>query len=170
MDGIYNQNSKKLNRTIHTILAKNQILQHENNNLREALANEKRRGQRGKALLLQPLKDYDGGAIFWSPNKVAEARQRQEQKDLQEQEQQLQKKVRLLSSMSSKSLLKLSCSKSVVSYELRPRKRRSAWQQRKPVSARKIRWPRSFRSNSKTISNYLKKVRGKAPSQQKLLQ
>ena len=82
MDDIYDQNSKKLSRTIHTISAKNQILQHENDSLKEALANEKRRRQRGKALLLQPPKDYDGGAIFWSPNKVAEARQRQEQKDL----------------------------------------------------------------------------------------
>ncbi|RAQ99893.1 pogo transposable element [Stemphylium lycopersici] len=83
-DDIYDENSKKLSQTIHTISAKNQLLQHENNSLREALSNEKRRRQRGKALLLEPPADYDGGAVFWSPNKVAEARDRPEQKDLQE--------------------------------------------------------------------------------------
>lgn len=91
VDDIYDQNSKKLSQTIHTISAKNQLLQHENNSLREALSDEKRRRQCGKALLLEPPANYDGGAVFWSPNKVAEARDRQEQKDLQEQELQRQK-------------------------------------------------------------------------------
>ncbi|KAF1352860.1 hypothetical protein EJ07DRAFT_135696 [Lizonia empirigonia] len=91
VDDICDHNSKKLSRTIHTISAKNQLLQHENNNLRDALANEKKRRQRGKALLLEPPTQYDGGAILWSPNKVAEARHRQEQKDLKEQELQHQK-------------------------------------------------------------------------------
>ncbi|KAF2023962.1 hypothetical protein EK21DRAFT_79744 [Setomelanomma holmii] len=91
VDGIYDERAKKLSRTIHTITAENTLLEHENNNLKEALANEKKLRQRGKALLLEPPAEYDGGAIFWSPNKVAQARLKQEQKDLKEQEVQHQK-------------------------------------------------------------------------------
>ncbi|KAF9728467.1 hypothetical protein PMIN01_13600 [Paraphaeosphaeria minitans] len=91
VDDIYDANAKKLSRTIHTISAKNQLLQHENDNLREALANEKKHRKRGKALLLEPPTNYNRGAVFWSPTKVAQARQRQEQKDLQEEALQHQK-------------------------------------------------------------------------------
>ena len=91
MDDIYDAKSKKLSQTIHTISVKNTLLQHENNQLKEALANEKKRRQRGKALLLQPPENWDGGAQFWSPTKVEQARQRQEQKDLKEQAAQHQK-------------------------------------------------------------------------------
>ena len=94
VDDIYDQNSKNLNRTIHTISVKNQILQHENDHLREALANEKRRGQRGKALLPEPLADYGDGSVFWSPNKVAEARQRQSKRTFKNRSNSC-KKVRL---------------------------------------------------------------------------
>ncbi|KAF1360648.1 hypothetical protein EJ07DRAFT_115300 [Lizonia empirigonia] len=52
-------------------------LQHENNNLRDALANEKKRRQRGKAVLLEPPAQYDGGAILWSPNKANKLREQQ---------------------------------------------------------------------------------------------
>tara|TARA_R110002003_G_scaffold410_1_gene19556 strand:+ start:3648 stop:5516 length:1869 start_codon:yes stop_codon:yes gene_type:complete len=91
VDNIYDVNAKKLSRTIHTISAKNSVLQHEINNLREALANEKKRRKRSKALLLEAPAEYDGGAVCWSPAKVEQARQRQEQKDLEEQRLQHQK-------------------------------------------------------------------------------
>jgi hypothetical protein len=74
VDDIYNTKSKKLSRTIHTISVKNTLLQHENSQLKEALANEKKRRQRGKALLLQPPENWDGGAQLWSPTKVEQAR------------------------------------------------------------------------------------------------
>lgn len=81
MEDTYNRQSKKLSQTIHAISVQKQLLQHENNKLKEALINEKKRRQRGKALLLQPPKNYDGGAVFWSPSKVEAARQRQKQKE-----------------------------------------------------------------------------------------
>ncbi|KAI1507013.1 Jerky protein [Pyrenophora tritici-repentis] len=91
VDDVYDTKSKKLSQTIHTISVKNTLLQHENNQLKEALANEKKRRQRGKALLLLPPENSNGGAQFWSPTKVEQARQRQEQKDLEEQAAQYQK-------------------------------------------------------------------------------
>jgi hypothetical protein len=91
VDDIYDAKSKKLSQTIHTISVKNTLLQHENSQLKEALANEKKRRQRGKALSLQPPENRDGGTQLWSPTKVEQARQRQKQKDLEEQAIQHQK-------------------------------------------------------------------------------
>jgi hypothetical protein len=73
------------------IAVKNQLLQHKNKQLREALVNEKKRRQRGKPLLLQAPEEYNGGAIFWSPSKVQDARDRQHQKEVDSQLQQHQK-------------------------------------------------------------------------------
>lgn len=91
VDDIYDKRSQKLSQTIHSISARNNLLQHENQRLKEALINEKKRRQRGKALLLEAPEDYNGGAIFWSPNKVKEARNRQAQKEAKEEALRLQK-------------------------------------------------------------------------------
>ncbi|KAF2279446.1 uncharacterized protein EI97DRAFT_362832, partial [Westerdykella ornata] len=80
----------QLSHTIHAISAQKQILQHENERLQEALLNEKKRRQRGKALLLKAPEDWHGGAVFWSPTKVQDARERQAQKDADEKALQLQ--------------------------------------------------------------------------------
>jgi hypothetical protein len=50
--------------------------------------------QQGKALPLDQLKDYHGGAVFWSLRKVKEARDRLRQQELEEEQQQLQKAKR----------------------------------------------------------------------------
>jgi hypothetical protein len=59
--------------------------------LKEALINERQRRKRGKALPLEAGEDYHGGAVFWSPRKVNEARDRLHQQELEEEQQQLQK-------------------------------------------------------------------------------
>ncbi|KAI0568614.1 hypothetical protein Alg130_12028, partial [Pyrenophora tritici-repentis] len=69
------------------------LLQHENERLREALINEKKRRQRGKQLLLEAPEQWAGGAVFWSPQKVQQARDRQEAKNLKEEEKQLKAKL-----------------------------------------------------------------------------
>ena len=73
----YDKGSQQLSQTIHSMAVRNTLLTHENNRLREALVNEKKKRKRGKALLLEAPPQYDGGAIFWSPQKVQEARDRQ---------------------------------------------------------------------------------------------
>ena len=69
----------------------NELLQHEIKGLKEALAVKKKHKKRGKPLDLQQRKEYHGGAVFWSPRKVREARVRQSVKEQEEKEQQLQK-------------------------------------------------------------------------------
>src|SRR5204863_4016774 len=88
---IYNKQSQKLSRLVFSISARCSLLQHENKRLKEALINEKRRRQRGKPLLLEAPPEYYGGAVFWSPNKVKDARDRQAQKEAEEKALQLQK-------------------------------------------------------------------------------
>ena len=80
----YDKGSRQLSQTIHSMAVRNTLLTHENNRLREALVNEKKKRKRGKALLLEAPAQYDGGAVFWSPQKVQEARDRQAQKDANE--------------------------------------------------------------------------------------
>jgi hypothetical protein len=81
----------KLNQTIHQISVQKSLLEHEVQGLRQALANERLRRRRGKALPLDQGEEYHGGAIFWSPRKVKEARDRLQQQELEEEQQQLQK-------------------------------------------------------------------------------
>ncbi|KAF7441786.1 Dimer-Tnp-hAT domain containing protein [Pyrenophora tritici-repentis] len=59
--------------------------------LKKALINEKKRRKRGKALPLEAGEDYHGRAVFWSPRKVKEARDRQLQQGLKEEQLQHQK-------------------------------------------------------------------------------
>jgi hypothetical protein len=83
--------ARQMSHAISALVAENALLHQENSGLKETIANEKKRRQRGKPLLLQPPENYDGGAIFWSPQKVKEARIQQEQKELMEEEAQHQK-------------------------------------------------------------------------------
>ncbi|KAF2844176.1 hypothetical protein T440DRAFT_473600, partial [Plenodomus tracheiphilus IPT5] len=83
--------AQKLSQAFHSISVQKTLLEHEVQGLREALINERLRRKRGKALPLQEPEDYHGGAIFYSPRKVKEARERQQQQELEEEQQRLQK-------------------------------------------------------------------------------
>lgn len=74
-------NTQKLSNTIHALSVQNLLLTDEITGLRKALQNEKKKRKRGKPLLLEPPPSYDGGAVFYSPNKVKEAREKQERKE-----------------------------------------------------------------------------------------
>ncbi|KAF2735312.1 hypothetical protein EJ04DRAFT_601223 [Polyplosphaeria fusca] len=76
---------------VHKSAIRTELVLHENERLKEALHNEKKRRQRGKPLLLQRPDTYAGGAVFWSPKKVQEARDRQVKQDAEKQLQQQQK-------------------------------------------------------------------------------
>ncbi|KAF2622339.1 hypothetical protein BU25DRAFT_352352, partial [Macroventuria anomochaeta] len=76
IESVYNSHAKKLSHTIHTIVVQKTLLQHENQHLRDAFMNEKKHRQRGRALLLEAPAEYDGGAQWWSPKKVQDARAR----------------------------------------------------------------------------------------------
>jgi hypothetical protein len=81
----------KLHQTIHRLSIRSVLAEHENVRLKEALINERQRRKRGKALPLEAEEEYHGGAVFWSPRKVKEARDRQLQQGLEEEQLQHQK-------------------------------------------------------------------------------
>ncbi|KAF2825338.1 hypothetical protein CC86DRAFT_352726 [Ophiobolus disseminans] len=81
----------KLNQTIHQLSIRSVLAEHENVRLKEALINERQHRKRGKALPLEAEEEYHGGALFWSPRKVKEARDRQHQQGLEEEQLQQQK-------------------------------------------------------------------------------
>ncbi|KAF2819144.1 hypothetical protein CC86DRAFT_239679, partial [Ophiobolus disseminans] len=79
---------KKLSQTIHSLATQNELLHHKNEGLKEALIVKKRHRKVSKPLDLQQREEYHSGAIFWSPQKVREARAREAVKE-QEQHQEM---------------------------------------------------------------------------------
>lgn len=78
--------AQKLSQAFHQISTQKTLLEYEVKGLREALVNERTRRKRGKPLLLQEPEEYQGGAIFWSPRKVKEARDRQQLQEREEEQ------------------------------------------------------------------------------------
>jgi hypothetical protein len=83
--------SRKLRSSLHHISVQNELLQHENKGLREALSHKQRHKKKSKPLDLQQRQEYHGGAVFWSPRKLREARARETVRERDEIEQKLQK-------------------------------------------------------------------------------
>jgi len=81
-DGAVKDNDEKLSKrlcvAIHSLQTYNEILNTENDGLREALAHKKKHNKKSKPLDLQQRQEYHGGAVFWSPRKVREARARED--------------------------------------------------------------------------------------------
>ncbi|KAL6153674.1 hypothetical protein ACJBU6_06979 [Exserohilum turcicum] len=82
---------KRLSQVLHSSSVQNSLLKEEVRKLREALVNERTRRKRGKPLPLQEAEEYHGGAVFWSPRKVKEARDRLRLQEEEEEQLQLQK-------------------------------------------------------------------------------
>ena len=96
--------AKKLSRTVHSISVQKQLLEHENQGLREALNNKQRRQIKGRALPLERAEKRHGGAVFWSPARVQRARDALSQQDAQAVELEQQKARRREIQISNKQL------------------------------------------------------------------
>jgi hypothetical protein len=83
--------AQKLSQAFHSISVQKTLLEHEIQGLKEALINERLRRKQGKALSLEALEEYHGGAVFWSPSKVKEARDRLQHQETEEEQQRLRK-------------------------------------------------------------------------------
>jgi hypothetical protein len=69
--------TKQLSHAVHHLCVQNELLQHKNNGLREALTAKEKHKKHGKPLDLQQRQEYHGGAMFWSPQKIPEANARE---------------------------------------------------------------------------------------------
>ncbi|KAI0568627.1 hypothetical protein TUN199_11800, partial [Pyrenophora tritici-repentis] len=82
---------KELSASIHSLQAHNDILNTENEGLRQALTLKKKHKKKSKPLDLQQRKEYHGGAVFWSPSKLREARVHEQVNRQEEEAEKLQK-------------------------------------------------------------------------------
>jgi hypothetical protein len=85
----------KLIKATERLVIRNEILEHNNKNLNQALCTEKKRRKRGKPMGLVD-KDNPGEAQFFSPSKVASARQRALEIDQEKEQQQAEAAQRRL--------------------------------------------------------------------------
>jgi hypothetical protein len=90
-----NKEVKKLRRSLHHLSAQNSILRGENQGLRAALKIKKRHQKKSYTLQLNRPEEYYGGAVFWSPKKMRQAKEDEiERQQQQHQQLQLQKAER----------------------------------------------------------------------------
>jgi hypothetical protein len=82
---------QKIHRSLHHMAVKDNLQKTEIEGLRKAVIASKKQKKKSKTLDLQQRKEYHGGAVFWSPTKIREARFRERIKKQQEEEQQVEK-------------------------------------------------------------------------------
>ncbi|KAF1971711.1 hypothetical protein BU23DRAFT_470053 [Bimuria novae-zelandiae CBS 107.79] len=83
--------AKQLLQSIHSLQVNNELLRHENLGLRQALYTKKKCETKRTTLDLQQDEEGFGGAVFWSPRKLREAREREAAKQDEAERLQLQK-------------------------------------------------------------------------------
>ncbi|EUC26702.1 hypothetical protein COCCADRAFT_42287 [Bipolaris zeicola 26-R-13] len=69
--------AKQLKQAFHSLQIQNELLHHENDELRVSITTRKRRKSKRKLLDLQQHEEYHSTAVIWSPRSVTEARARE---------------------------------------------------------------------------------------------
>jgi hypothetical protein len=78
-----NSKAQKLSNTVTALATQNQLLKNENRGLKNALLHEKKHRSKGRTLLFNLPTENEGGAIFFSPGKIQQAREQQQKKNEQ---------------------------------------------------------------------------------------
>jgi hypothetical protein len=68
--------ARQLEASFHSLQTHNELFHLENGELRHAIASKQKHKKKGYKLDLQQREEYHGGAVFWSPRKLREARAR----------------------------------------------------------------------------------------------
>jgi hypothetical protein len=82
---------KKISRSLHHISIQNSLLHQEVAGLKQVIMTQTKQKKKSKTLDLQQKKWAQGGAVFWSPRKIEEARQREKTKQQEEEAERLRK-------------------------------------------------------------------------------
>jgi hypothetical protein len=80
---------RRLEASFHRASTETKLLRHENEGLRASLATKNKRRRHGKRLPLTASEKPGGGATFWSPKKVGEARAKQAEMEAKQQAEEL---------------------------------------------------------------------------------
>ncbi|PSN61606.1 hypothetical protein BS50DRAFT_650997 [Corynespora cassiicola Philippines] len=163
--------TRQLRQTIHSISVQKQLLHAENNGLREALANDRKRRKQGNPLPKNPLNEYHGGALFWSLSRVQRARDLIEQKERDEEQLQLQKSEAAEARRASKELkdklLQERCVAKATAQEAQAKERAEQAQKRAQKRAQKQQALRAQQQLQKRIK-IAKKVSKRASKQNEI--
>jgi hypothetical protein len=71
--GVPSDEARKLSTEVHYLAVQNQLINLENQDLRDSLDSQKKNRKKKKVLDLQQRKEYWGGAVLCSPRKIREA-------------------------------------------------------------------------------------------------
>ncbi|KAJ6276517.1 hypothetical protein J3E71DRAFT_187172, partial [Bipolaris maydis] len=77
--------AKQLGEALHSLQVRNELLQHENEQLRSAIPIKKRPRKHNRVLDLQQQQECQSTAVVWSPRSIREARTRDLEKQHQEE-------------------------------------------------------------------------------------
>jgi hypothetical protein len=91
VDDTASDRARQLSEKLHHYQVDNELLHMENQGLRNAVTTKKKHKKKGRVLDLQQHEEYWGGAVFWSPRAIREARVRESVRDDEEKRLQLQK-------------------------------------------------------------------------------
>jgi hypothetical protein len=83
--------ARRLALALHSLQVQNELLHHDNEGLREALATKRKHAKKSKPLDLQQRKEYWGGVVFWSPRKLREVKARDAVEQQEKEEEKLRK-------------------------------------------------------------------------------
>jgi hypothetical protein len=83
--------AQRLEASLYSLQTQNELLHHENKGLTRALEAKKKHKKKSKTMDLQQRKEYHGGAVFWSPRKLREARACEATKQDEDERARLQK-------------------------------------------------------------------------------
>ena len=86
--------TRKLVNTVEALQAQNELLKHENNNLRSTVIEEKKQRTRGRGLFEKMRNEQESKALIFSPNKIQQARDLFMERDRQDAQERLQKETR----------------------------------------------------------------------------
>ncbi|PVH98914.1 hypothetical protein DM02DRAFT_25493 [Periconia macrospinosa] len=121
--------ARKLERSVHHLTVQNELYKHEINGLVEAVERTKNHIKSAKTLPLETHEEYAGGAVFWSPKKVKEAKQRREQRNKEKHDMELHRA----------NMKELQCSTKLYKEKLAEEKRRQREEARVAREAEKAR-------------------------------
>ncbi len=93
--------TRKLVNTVEALQAQNELLKHENNNLRSTVIEEKKQRTRGRGLFEKMRDEQESKSLIFSPNKIQQAHDLFIEKDRQDAQERLQKDTRKVEQLSS---------------------------------------------------------------------
>ena len=85
----FKKEGAKLRRSVYHLSIQNLLLHHRVDGLEQVIPTQKKHKKKSKTLDLQQNKWAQGGAVFWSPRKVEEARAREKTKQEEQKAEEL---------------------------------------------------------------------------------